>query len=83
MPIQASSAGLTKYTMALMESRDRTMYDIDEARYNPLLTIHDEVIYEAEEEIAEDLLALNLGLMSSAIELRVPVAADGKVKERW
>lgn len=83
MPIQASSAGLTKYTMALMEQRDRTMYDIDEARYNPLLTIHDEVIYEAEEEIAEDLLALNLGLMSSAIELRVPVAADGKVKERW
>lgn len=83
MPIQASSAGLTKYTMALMESRDRTMYDIDTARYNPLLTIHDEVIYEAEEGIAEDLLALNLGLMSSAIELRVPVAADGKVKERW
>lgn len=82
MPIQASSAGLTKYTMALMDERDRTLY-IDGLNFNPLLTIHDEVIYEAEEEIAEDLLALNLGLMSSAIELRVPVAADGKVKERW
>ena len=82
MPIQASSAGLTKYTMALMDERDRTLY-VNGLNFNPLLTIHDEVIYEAEEEIAEDLLALNLGLMSSAIELRVPVAADGKVKERW
>lgn len=82
MPIQASSAGLTKYTMALMDERDCTLY-VNGLNFNPLLTIHDEVIYEAEEEIAEDLLALNLGLMSSAIELRVPVAADGKVKERW
>lgn len=82
-PIQGSSAGLTKYTMALAEQRDRTMYDTEGALFNPLLTIHDEVIYEAEESIAEDLLALNLSLMSSAIELGVPVAADGKVKERW
>lgn len=82
-PIQGSSAGLTKYTMALAEQRDRTMYDTEGALFNPLLTIHDEVIYEAEESIAEDLLALNLSLMSSAIELRVPVLADGKVKDRW
>lgn len=82
MPIQASSAGLTKYTMALMDERDCTLY-VNGLNFNPLLTIHDEVIYEAEEEIAEDLLALNLSLMSSAIELRVPVLADGKVKDRW
>ena len=30
-PIQGSSAGLTKYTMALSEQRDRTMYDIEGA----------------------------------------------------
>lgn len=82
MPIQASSAGLTKYTMALMDDRDRTLYKAG-YEFNPLLTIHDEVIYEAEDGMADDLLALNLELMAGAIELDVAVMADGKVKDRW
>lgn len=82
MPIQASSAGLTKYALALAYERNRTLYNLG-YQFNPLLSIHDEAIDEAEESLAGDLLALNIELMCGAIQLRVPVGADGKVKDRW
>lgn len=82
MPIQASSAGLTKYALALAYERNRTLYNLG-YQFNPLLSIHDEAIDEAEESLADDLLALNIELMCGAIQLRVPVGADGKVKDRW
>jgi DNA polymerase-1 len=93
MPIQGNAADTMKIGMARTEQalevwRSRGVYA------EALLAVHDELIIEADEDWAEEVLADVEEAMGRALEdtekeedggfrFRVPLLADGKTMERW
>lgn len=81
-PIQAGATGLMKLAMWDMWCRDLEAFR-GEVPVNPLLTVHDELIEETEEWMADDLLDLNVGVMCGVAELAVPIGAAGNAMACW
>jgi len=79
MPIQGSAADILK----------RAMIDIDRALAERhvgarmILTVHDELLFEAPIDEADDVAALVKATMAGAVTLRVPLDVDVGVGENW
>jgi len=81
-PIQGSGADMVKY--ALVFIRDRFKKEKIDARI--IHTVHDEIVCEAEESVAEQALKIQKEEMLRAGELllkSVPVEAEGEVSSVW
>jgi DNA polymerase-1 len=78
-PIQGSAADILK----------RAMIDVHEALVKSgsparmILTVHDELLFEAPKSAAEETAALVRGRMEGAVALRVPLTVDVGVGENW
>jgi DNA polymerase-1 len=76
-PIQGSAADILK----------RAMIDVHAAlpsgRARMILTVHDELLFEARKEAAEEVGALVRERMEKAVPLRVPVTVDLGIGENW
>jgi DNA polymerase-1 len=79
-PIQGSAADILK----------RAMIDVHAAlgaatggRARMILTVHDELLFEAPKEAARETAALVKDLMSKAVPLNVPLDVDVGVGENW
>ena len=84
MPIQATAQGIIKLAMA--EIQDwvtvyRSWYP-NEIIW-PLLQIHDELIFELSEPVAEEWCELCKNIMTSAVRLTVPVGASAALGHSW
>ena len=79
MPIQGTSAEITKLAMIGMQNR------MDEAhmRSRMLLQVHDELIFETPSDEVEEMAGLAREVMSSALELSVPLNVDVKMGPNW
>ena len=80
MPIQGSAADILK----------RAMIDVHAAlpllaggRTRMILTVHDELLFEAPKETAEESAAVLRDIMQQAVPLRVPVVVDVGIGENW
>src|SRR5207237_701955 len=78
MPIQGTAADIMKRAMidvhaALAPHRDTRM----------ILTVHDELVFEAPKAKAEDMAALVRDKMQSAAKLDVPLTVDVGIGENW
>jgi DNA polymerase-1 len=82
MPIQGTAADILK----------RAMIDVDAAidrapalggRSRMILTVHDELLFEAPEERAEDTAALVRERMEQAVSLAVPLTVDVGIGRNW
>ena len=49
----------------------------------PLLQVHDELIWEAEEEIADMVIPTFHDIMVNAVQLSVPIRVDTKTGYNW
>lgn len=85
MPIQSSASAFLKIIMwlvrAMYDEFRREGYEVD-----PLIPIHDELVSEADEEIAEEVKVRTVKIMESVNEyaqLLVDIKAEGKVMDRW
>lgn len=89
MPIQGFAAELMKLWMALvLDDHGEGLLPLWRERglVYPLLTVHDELNFEAEESIADDMVAdllLAEEYMGEALGLRCPLLADGGVSDYW
>lgn len=92
MPIQSCSAAQTKLVMGELNEDFSNIYsDGDGPWVWPLLTIHDQLICEADEEIADDVRDLMIHRFSNVMHdqdtheylWRVPVKSDGEILDRW
>jgi len=79
MPIQGTAADILK----------RAMIDVDAAlaKAHPaarmILTVHDELLFEAPEDQAQDVAALVTDKMSNAVKLNVPLDVDAGIGKNW
>ena len=48
-----------------------------------ILTVHDELLFEAPRDAAEDAAARVRDLMEAAVELKVPLTVDVGIGENW
>ena len=79
MPIQGTAADGMKIAMVRMDAalRDRGL------RSQMLLQVHDELVFETDEEELPALATLARELMESALPLDVPLEVDLKVGQNW
>ena len=80
LPIQGSAADILK----------RAMIDVHAAlpylaggRTRMILTVHDELLFEAPKETAEESAAAVRDIMEKAVPLRVPLTVDVGIGENW
>lgn len=78
-PIQGTAADIMKLGMIAVRDEMRAR----ELRARMLLTVHDELVFEAPSEEVEELVALVTGGMSGAMELSVPLKVDSGHGANW
>ena len=78
-PIQGTAADLIKLAMIRVDKALGEKYP--EAKL--LLQVHDELIVECPEEIAEDVASLVSREMTQVAALRVPLIAEAKIGKSW
>jgi len=79
MPIQGTAADLMK--MAMIDVQDKLRPYGERARLT--LQVHDELIVEAEEEIAEKVSKIVKDCMENVAKLRVPIDVGVGIGKRW
>jgi DNA polymerase-1 len=78
-PIQGTAADLMKKAMIDVQAA----LDSAGASASILLQVHDELLLEVAEDELEDVRALVVAKMESAVELRVPLVADSGSGRNW
>ena len=79
MPVQGAAADIIKIAMVRIHQR---MHD-QGVQSRMLLQVHDELIFEVPPQEMEQLQAMVLELMPSALELAVPLKVEVKVGPTW
>ena len=80
MPIQGSAADILKKAMLDVHQR---LPSIAGGRSRMILTVHDELLFEAPEDAAEETAAAVRELMESAVPLNVPLTVDVGIGGNW
>jgi DNA polymerase-1 len=83
MPIQGTAADILKRAMIDV---DAALEDWNAGRASParmILTVHDELVFEAPEDDARDVAELVRGSMERAFPLNVPLTVDVGVGKNW
>jgi DNA polymerase I len=78
LPIQGSAADILKRAMIDVHAALRSS-----GHARMILTVHDELLFEARKDEAEDVAALVRDRMEKAVPLRVPLTVDVGLGENW
>lgn len=78
-PIQGTAADIIK--IAMIRVYNRLKRELPEARL--ILQVHDELIVEAPENLAEDAAKILREEMENAVKLGVPLPCDAKIGKTW
>ena len=79
MPVQGTAADIIK--LAMIRVAKRLASELPEARL--LLQVHDELIAECPEEMAERAAAILTEEMQGAVSLAVPLTAEAHFAKNW
>jgi DNA polymerase-1 len=82
MPIQAGAAGIIKKAMARLVP---VYKGFRKAGFicDPLIQIHDDLVFEVQEEIVEPFILYFKECMEGVVDLKVPVTIDPEVGKVW
>lgn len=80
-PIQSTAQGTVKLTMAAVQDDLTVMHYFDVA--HPLLQIHDELLFECREDVADELGAHVAHRFETCVEFTVPIKASTAKAESW
>lgn len=81
-PYQSGAQGTIKLTMAEVHD-DLTTTKMLGTVVHPLLQIHDELLFEAREDVAEELRDHVVSRFQTCAPLRVPIKAGGVIARTW
>lgn len=79
-PVQGSAADIIAIAM---RNIDRRFQEMDLSSYPLQMQVHDELMFEFDEDVAEEYAKIIKEEMESAVKLRVPLVADVKVGKIW
>ena len=80
LPIQGSAADILKRAMIDVHA---ALPSLGNGRTRMILTVHDELLFEASQDTAEDVAAHLRAIMEGAVALRVPLTVDVGIGENW
>ena len=80
LPIQGSAADILKRAMIDVHA---ALPSLAGGRTRMILTVHDELLFEAPKDAAEDAAAALREIMQGAVPLRVPLTVDVGIGENW
>jgi DNA polymerase-1 len=80
LPIQGSAADILKRAMIDVHAALPTIAD---GRTRMILTVHDELLFEAPKDAAEEAAAAVRRIMERAVPLKVPLTVDVGIGENW
>lgn len=80
-PYQSGAQGTIKLTMA--EVWDGIQSIVEDGLIRPWLQVHDELLYEVREDLADDLIQFNKEVFEHCATLRVPIKASGCKARSW
>jgi len=80
LPIQGTAADILKRAMIDAHAR---LPEAAGGRARMILTVHDELLFEAPVEAADEIAALVRQAMEGAVELKVPLTVDVGIGENW
>ena len=78
MPIQGLAADIMKLAMIKVANEYKNNPDV-----KMLLQIHDEIILEVKEKLAEEVAKKVKDILENVIQLKVPLLADVKIGDNW
>jgi len=82
MPIQSTAVGIMKTAMGLLVPYYRSLR-AKRKHVVPLVMIHDDLMWEVIEALADKVAPKIKAVMEGAVELKVPVTVDIKRGKRW
>jgi DNA polymerase-1 len=78
-PLQGSAADIIKKAMIDIQGfLENEMPDV-----KMIMQVHDELIFEAPEKNAEEILSTMKGMMEKAVKLDIPLIADAAIGDNW
>lgn len=83
-PVQGTAADLMKMSMIEVNKvlkKEKSKFPQEKVKL--LLQVHDELIFEVEESIVDNLSKLIKTVMESVIKLRVPIVAEVHIAKSW
>ena len=83
LPIQGTAADILKRAMIAVHARLKQWPGTVAARPRMILTVHDELLFEAPRAEAEDVAALVRDAMEHAADLALPLTVDVGTAENW
>ena len=78
-PIQSGAQGILKLAMAAIGDDIESLEDV----VHPLLQVHDELVFECREDVAEEMGELTKYRMETAVPLTVPIKASPVTAVTW
>ncbi len=82
-PVQGGAADIIKLAMVRLDEALHAMQTPDECGPRLLLQVHDELLVEAHEEVAEAVAATVKDVMENAVKLNVPLKVDVGIGASW
>jgi len=80
-PIQGSAADMIKKAMIDVDKYISEKYKNGEVKM--LLQVHDELLFEVDEKLAEDAVGEIKRIMENIVELKVPLLVESKMGKNW
>jgi DNA polymerase-1 len=83
MPIQGTAADILKLAMIDLHARLAARFGREAPDARAILTVHDELVFEVRQDLADDVAALVRERMAQAADLAVPLDVDVGIGENW
>ena len=78
-PLQGSAADIIKKAMIDIQG----FLEKEMPKVKVIMQVHDELIFEAPKENAEEVLSTMKGMMEKAVKLDIPLIADAAIGDNW